>query len=168
MTLRRKELEQEEKPHYQKILKDYKEILNEIDLIIKQCRKELLIFSSIITLHIILDGNNFLENLISLLRRGATIRILTDNVDEYLIKQVAKINNASQTKSIQLGYTSKLDDSNEMVIISDNKYLLHIRDDRDNKLVATFSNEEHNVLVQELMFEKQWNEVKSLKVVNNN
>lgn len=168
LALRRKELQQEEKPHYQKILKDYKEILDEMDLIIKQCRKELLIFSSMITLHVILDGNNFLDNLISLLRRGVTIKILTDNVDEYLIKQVAKINNPSQTKSIQLGYASKLDDSNEMVIISDNKYLLDIRYDRDNKLVATFSNEEHKVLVQELMFEKQWNEIKSLKVVNNN
>ena len=119
-------------------------------------------------LQIILDRDKFLEDLISLLRRGATIRILTDNVDEYLMKQVTMINNPSQTKSIQLGYASKLDDSNGMVIISDNKYLLDIWYDRDNKLVATFSNEEHNVLVQELMFEKEWNEIKSLKVVNNN
>jgi hypothetical protein len=35
-------------------------------------------------------------------------------------------------------------------------------------MVATFSNEEYNVLIQELMFEKYWNELKSLEVMNNN
>lgn len=42
----------------------------------------------------------------------------------------------------------------EFLIISDGKYLIKIRYNNDNKLVAAFSNEEHSVLVQELMFKK--------------
>lgn len=168
LALRRKELEQEEKPHYQKILTDYKEILNEIDLIIKQSRKELLIFSSMKILHIILYRNNFLENLVSLLRRGVMIRILTDNVDEYVLSQVAALNNTYRNSSIQYGYTNKLGSTNEMVIVNDGKLVAQIKYDEGNNLEATVSNEEHTVLVQEILFEKYWNEVKSLEVVNSN
>ena len=38
---------------------------------------------------------------------------------------------------------------------------------KQNKLIATFSNEEHYIQVQEIMFEKYWNDVKSLNVLNN-
>ncbi|MDN5845832.1 MAG: hypothetical protein L0H53_06110 [Candidatus Nitrosocosmicus sp.] len=55
-----------------------------------------------------------------------------------------------------------------MVMIFDNKHLLHVYYDLDSKLIASFSNEEHKVLVQELMFEKYWNEVKSLNILNTN
>jgi hypothetical protein len=55
-----------------------------------------------------------------------------------------------------------------MVMIFDNIHLLHVSYSQDNKLVATYSNEEHKVLIQELMFEKHWNEVKSLDIMNNN
>lgn len=129
LALRRKELEQEEKPHYQKILTDYKEILNEIDLTIKQSRKELLIFSSMKILHVILDRNNFLENLVSLLQRGVMIRILTDNVDEYVLSQVAALNNTYRNSSIQYGYTNKLGSTNEMVIVNDGKLVTQIKYD---------------------------------------
>ena len=49
-----------------------------------------------------------------------------------------------------------------MVMIFDSKHVLHVNYDPNNKLVATYSNEEHKVLIQELMFEKCWNEVNSL------
>jgi len=168
LALRRKELEQEEKPHYQKIITDYKEILNEIDLIIKQSRKELLIFSSMKILQVILDRHNFLENLVSLLRRDVMIRILTDNIDEYVLSQVASLNNTYRNSSIQYGYTNKLGSTTEMVIINDGKLVAQIKYDEGNNLEATVSNAEHTVLVQEILFEKYWNEVKSLEVVNSN
>lgn len=168
LALRRKELEQEEKPHYQKIITDYKEILNEIDLIIKQSRKELLIFSSMKILQVILDRHNFLENLVSLLRRDVMTRILTDNIDEYVLSQVASLNNTYRNSSIQYGYTNKLGSTTEMVIINDGKLVAQIKYDEGNNLEATVSNAEHTVLVQEILFEKYWNEVKSLEVVNSN
>ena len=55
-----------------------------------------------------------------------------------------------------------------MIMIFDDKHLLRLNYNQDNLLVATFSNEEHTVLVQQLMFEKYWNELKSLEVMNRN
>jgi len=55
-----------------------------------------------------------------------------------------------------------------MKFILKNLFLLHIKYEQQNKLIATFSNEEHNVLVQEIMFEKHWNEVKSFDEVMTN
>jgi hypothetical protein len=37
-------------------------------------------------------------------------------------------------------------------------------DDQDNRMIATFPNEEYNILIQELMLEKYWNEVRVLKL----
>ena len=48
-------------------------------------------------------------------------------LDEILIKQIVSINNSNPPNPIQLGYTNKLGDLDEMVIIADNKYLLYIR-----------------------------------------
>ena len=91
-----------------------------------------------------------------------------DKVDEYLTRQIDSINASAQVKPIQIGYTNKIAEINEMVMIFDSKHLLQVNYDISNKLVATYSNEEHKVLIQELMFEKYWNEVKSLEVVNSN
>lgn len=55
-----------------------------------------------------------------------------------------------------------------MIIVFDDKHLLRFNYDQDNLLIATFSNEEHTVLIQQLMFEKFWNELKSLEVMNRN
>ena len=91
-----------------------------------------------------------------------SIKILIEDVDEYLTRQIASLNKSSQIKPIQLGYTNKIGEIHEMVMIFDNKHLLHVNYDPNNKIVATYSNEEHKVLIQELMFEKRWNEVNSL------
>jgi hypothetical protein len=53
-------------------------------------------------------------------------------------------------------------------MIFDDKNLLRVNYNQDNLLIAVFSNQEHAVLVQQLMFEKYWNEAKSLEVMNNN
>lgn len=104
-----------------------------------------------------------------LLYRDISIEILTVNVDEYLIKQIGSINESSPSnKPIQIGFANKIGDINEMIMIFDDKHLLRLNYNQDNLLVATFSNEEHTVLVQQLMFEKYWNELKSLEVMNRN
>jgi hypothetical protein len=55
-----------------------------------------------------------------------------------------------------------------MILISDSKYVLQVRYDKDNKIIASFTNEKHKVQVQEIMFEKYWNEIKSLDEVMTN
>jgi hypothetical protein len=55
-----------------------------------------------------------------------------------------------------------------MILISDSKYVLQVRYDKDNKIIASFTNEKHKVQVQEIMFEKYGNEIKSLDEVMTN
>ncbi len=83
-----------------------------------------------------------------------------------MIEQITSLNKFNQENPVQLGYTNEIGELNEMIIISDNKRLLNARYNQDNNLIATFSNEEHSILIQELMFEKHWNEVKSLETPN--
>lgn len=168
LSVRSKEIKYDDKTGIEKTITNYDDIEREIESFILTCKKELTIFSSKKILSSILNKSNITKYIPSVLEKDAIIKILTDNVDEYLIKQIVSISNSNQTNLIQLGYTNKLGDLDEMVLISDDKYLLHIQYDQDNKLIATFSNEEHNILVQELMFEKYWNEVNSLTVFSNN
>jgi hypothetical protein len=168
LSLRNKEIEYDDKNSIEKTITNYDEIEKEIGYLVLTCKEELTIFSSIKILSIITNESNIINYISSLLEKNARIKILVDSAEEFLVKQIVFINNSNSTNPIQLGYTNKLGDLDEMVIISDNKYLLHIRYGRDNKLIATFSNEEHSVLVQELMFEKYWNDLKSLNVMNGN
>lgn len=104
----------------------------------------------------------------TLVNKGITIKILVDNRDTILGKQIGNINNATCNHNpIQLEYSNKLGNLDELTILSDGKYLFQLRFDNNNRLVATFSNEQHSVLVQELMFEKYSNEVKSLMAYSN-
>ena len=100
-------------------------------------------------------------------RRGVSIKILVDDINRDLLNQIITINDNNKNELIQFGYTNKLGNFDEMIIISDNKCILQIRYDQQNELVASFSNEEHSVWIQEILFEKYWNEVNSLTVFNN-
>jgi hypothetical protein len=102
-----------------------------------------------------------------LLGRGIIIKILTDNADKYFIVQINAINNKSPSKPIQLKYSDNIGYLEEMVMIFDNNHLLHIHYDQQNKLIASFSNEDYTVLIQEILFEKYWNEVESLSSISN-
>ncbi len=166
LSLRKKEIEHQKNPNYRRILTNYNEIQNEINSITEQTRKELLICTSVKILHIILTENDLLNRFKSLLQRGAAVRILTDNIDEQLLSHVAAINNTHKNNHIQLGYTNKLDSFNKLVMISDGKFVVQIKYGYDNKLVAYLSNEEHTIMVQEILFEKYFNEIKSLEINN--
>lgn len=167
-SIRKKELEYERELDTSRKITETEYIQREIESLALTCKKELTIISSNRILSSILNSYNFMNYFPLLIERNVTIKILTDNADEHLIKQIASLNALNLENSIQLGYMNKLGDLDEMVIVSDAKHLLNIQIDSDNKLIATFSNEPHSVLVQELMFEKHWNEVKSLTVFNNN
>jgi hypothetical protein len=53
-----------------------------------------------------------------------------------------------------------------MVVLTDGKHVLQTKHQQDGKIFALSSNEEHNVLIQDVLFEKYWNEVKSLEIIN--
>jgi len=165
---RLKEIEYRDKLNYQRILTNHKEIHNEIDSLTEQCEKELLIFSSFKLIYTILNKNNFVNNFNSLLRRGITIKILTDDIDEHLMSHIAQINETNKDNPMQFGYSNKLGEFNEFIMLSDTKYVLQVKCNQHNEIVASFSNEEHSVMIQEILFEKYWNEVNSLTVIDNN
>ena len=162
VSLRRKELENDNPRKQKKIITNHKELENEINTLIEQSKKELLVFSSIKLIYAFLDKDNFVKNLMPLLRRGVNIKILVDDINRDLLNQIITINNNNKNELVQFGYTNKLGNFDELVIISDNKGILQIKYDQQNELVASFSNEEHSVWIQEILFEKYWNEVNSL------
>jgi len=166
---RKKELEFEVKKNTQRTMTGFENIQKEIEALTLTCKKELTVFSSNNILCLFLNKYDFHTLLPSILQRGTSIKILTVDVDEYLIKQVASINESLPAdKQIQIGFANKIGDIKEMIIVFDDKHFLRLNYNQDNLLVATFSNEEHTVLVQQLMFEKYWNELKSLEVMSNN
>lgn len=164
--IRKKEIEYDQDIGLHKTITSYQKILEEIQSLLLTSDSELTIFTSSKILCSILNKNNFINYLSILLERNLTVKILTDNIDEYLIKLVNSLNNSNPKNPIQLGYSNKIGELDEMVIISDDKRLLITRYDQNNNLIATLSNEESGILVQELMFEKHWNEVKSLEITN--
>ena len=103
-----------------------------------------------------------------MLKRDITIKILTDDIDERLMNHIAQINETNKDNPMQFGYSNKLGEFNEFIMLRDSRYVLQIKYDQQNEIVASFSNEEHSVTIQEILFEKYWNEVKSLEVVNSN
>ena len=166
LSIRKKELEYEDESVTQRTITEYDSIVSEIESFIQTSKKELIIFSSKILLDGIQNKDNLIKYFPPLLERDTTIKILIDKIDETMIEQITSLNKFNQANPVQLGYTNKIGELNEMTLISDNKRLLNTRYDQDNNLITTFSNEEHSILIQELMFEKHWNEVKSLEITN--
>jgi len=168
-AIRKKELEYENEKDTKRITGDSEIIQREIEVLTLTCKKDLTILSSNNFLCLLLNKFSFRNSLPSILQRGISIKILAVNVDEYLVKQIASINESLiSIKPIQLGFANKIGDLNEMIMIFDDKNLLRVNYSQGNLLIAVFSNQEHAILVQQLMFEKYWNEVKSLEVMNNN
>lgn len=154
LDFRRKELDQQSNPTYKKILTGYENIRAKISSITEQSKKELLMFSSTKILCNVLNKNNLVNIFKPLIRRDVTIRILTDDIDEYIMNYIDQINDSHRDNEIRFGYSNKLGNFNELIIISDNKHVLQIKYNEANNLEATVSNEEHTVLVQEILFEK--------------
>jgi len=144
------------------MITDFETLQNEIDSLMITCKKELIIFSSTKILCNILSKNDVVKYFPSLLKSGVKIKILIDNADELLIKQITAINDTNLTNTIQLMHSNKISEFNEAVLIRDDKYMLQIKYGINDQLLALFSSEEYNILVQEILFEKHWNEVKSL------
>jgi len=160
-----KDKEYEDKVKSKKIVTDFEEIKKEIKSLIEQSKKELILFSSINIIHKAFHKNKLLDSFSELLNKDVLIKILVDDIDNSLIDNIDEINRSNRKNSIHLGFTTKLGDFNEMIIMVDSKYLLRIGYNLQNNIEAAFSNEQHVIQVQEILFEKYWNEVNGLKVM---
>jgi hypothetical protein len=145
------------------------EIEREIIFLMEQSRKELLVFSSVKVLNQTLAKGNiaFLTTLTHLLKKDVRIKFLLDYFDERWIKAIDSVNKATKNNHIQLAFVKGLVGKfDETVIISDNKYMFQIKPTKNiGRLEGTYSEEKHQIFVQEIMFEKYWNEVQSLSNV---
>jgi hypothetical protein len=168
LSTRRKELEYEKRMGQKQTIRDFELLLNEIDSLIITCKKKLIIFSSTKVLCNILSKTDFVSYFPSLLKSGVKIKILIDNEDNILLKQINAINDTNRLNKVHLIHSSEMIELSECVIISDDKYMLQTKFDMNNQLHASFSAEGHNIILQEILFEKHWNEVKSLNTVKNN
>jgi hypothetical protein len=122
--------------------------------------KELLIFSSANLFRRLIVSNNIAEILKKLLKRGVKVKILLDNVLREFMHQIYQINSQNPDNDLlQVSYSNKLGNFNEFIIICDQKSVLQINSDAASNLTGSLSNEQHQVILQEVLFEKYWNEV---------
>ncbi len=165
LSSRIKELEFQNNSGYDKSLLGIKNIQNEINFLVEQTKQELTIFSNYEILKRIFDSH-MLINLNTKLQNNIVSKILVDNYDRHIQNQIEVLNNNDRTSLIQLEYSDRLGEFNEMIICFDGKYVLQIRQDDHDSFVGTFTNDSNKVLVQQILFEKYWNEIKSLEVIN--
>lgn len=169
LSSRLKEIEYQEKLNYFRIITDQSDIKSEIRSLVSQVTHELIIFSSFDILYSIFE-TIILPAIEALVDRNSGIRIniLIDSMDEDFQIKINPAIGEKKDNHIQTRFLNKLGKLNEMILISDSKYVLQVRYDNDNRLIASFTNEIHKVQVQEIIFEKYWNEVKTLEGMNSN
>lgn len=165
LSSRTKELELQNINGDDKSLFGIENIQNEINFLVDQTKQELTIFANHSILKLIF-GSNMLINLNTKLRNNVVSKILVDNYDQQIQNQIQVLNDKNETSLIQIEYTNRLGEFNEMIICFDGKYALHIQQDDGDSFVGSFTSDSNKVLVQQILFEKHWNEVKSLEIVN--
>jgi hypothetical protein len=168
LSRRTKELGNEILPAYNKTIFSLEETRKEISSLIESSRKELLLLASTKVLNKIMTNDIFWNYLLPLEKRNIIVKVLIDSIDRHLLNRIRSINDHENYYQVEVGYTNQLGDFNMIAIVSDSKYVLQIKYDKNNKLITSSSNEKHSVWVQEILFEKYWNEVKSLEVMNSN
>ena len=167
---RNRQLENEQMPEFHKKLVNFVDARTEIMTFLDHSKMELLILSSIKMLDYFADDDLFWLKLSVLYRKGVLIKLLTDGYNRSLIYQLNKITNDAPGKThdhFQIGYSTKLGNIDEFVLITDNKEALELTYADLNQYRISFLNDKNHVLVQEILFEKYWNEVNSLEVMHN-
>lgn len=162
LSSRKKELEYQQITNQQKLITDQDKVKMEISDLMDQTRKDLLIFSSIRLLNTFIVTSEFLNRVSVLLKRGVKVRILSDGIEEDIQNKLNFINKFVTENPIRYGFSDRIGTIDEMILTCDGKYLMQIKSDFRNKLSLYFNKEEYRILVQEILFEKYWNEVKSL------
>ncbi|VFJ13669.1 hypothetical protein [Candidatus Nitrosocosmicus franklandus] len=167
LSVRIRELDGSDRSKYQRMINNIYEFKDELNFIIDQSRKELLIFSSLSSLNQLFINRHNIAKIKSAQKRGVSIKILTDETDEIFSKQISELNQTNEDNPIRYGHGKSLCCFNEMVVLADGKQVLQTKNQQDGKIFALSSNEEHMVLVQDVLFEKYWNEIQSLEISDN-
>jgi hypothetical protein len=168
IDLRNKELKLEESGKSLKNLNKIDEIQSTVITLMDTCKKEFIVFSSINILQNLTYVVAFWQRCIELEDRNVHIKILTDGSTLKLRNEIAKLNKTLQTDLIQIEYSGKLGSISECMIICDGKALLKINNDYSDpsNLTASLTYDPEQILIQEILFEKHWNEVENLALLN--
>lgn len=100
-----------------------------------------------------------------LLKRGVKVRLLSDGIDEDIQNKFNFINKFVRENPIRYSSSNRLGTINEIILTCDGKYMLHLKTHFRNTLSLYFNKYEHRILVQEILFEKYWNEIESLALM---
>lgn len=73
-------------------------------------------------------------------------------------------NDTKNDDNFQISYSSKLGDFNELIIICDQKSVLQVNTDSESNISGIISNEPHRVILQEVLFEKYWNDIADISI----
>ncbi len=168
LSNRIKELEFEDNPDFKKIFFNRFQIQNAINSSIEHSRKELLLISSSKILNSVTYHYDIWSHLSALQKKGILVKVLVDDINSQMIQKIKKLNKQNSENIIQFRYTDKLGRIDELAIIKDGLSMIQLRLDVNQNLVATLSNERNKILVQQILFEKFWNETNSLMVLNSN
>ncbi len=103
-----------------------------------------------------------------LAKQNVSIKILTDEFIPGILNQIHKLNNGLLGDVIQIRNSSKLENIDECVMIIDAKLIFRIINNRNDssRFVGMLATDTNQVLVQEILFEKYWNEVQSLSDIS--
>ncbi|MGD9533431.1 MAG: hypothetical protein AB7V56_06650 [Candidatus Nitrosocosmicus sp.] len=69
-----------------------------------------------------------------MIRRNLLVKILTDDIDEHLIKQIDSINELNPQNLIRVGYSNKTGELNELIMVSDNN-ISNVKYDHNSNLI---------------------------------
>ena len=168
IDLRNKELKLKESGYLLKNLNKTDEIQSTILTLMDTCKKEFIVFSSINILQNLTYVVAFWQRCIELEDRNVHIKILTDGSTLKLRNEIAKLNKTLQTDLIQIEYSGKLGSISECMIICDGKALFKINNDYSDpsNLTGSLTYDPEQILIQEILFEKHWNEVENLALLN--
>ncbi|CAN5772383.1 hypothetical protein BH23THE1_BH23THE1_09040 [soil metagenome] len=164
---RTKELELSKGAGLKKKFENFDEIQSEIHLMMKHCKRELIIFSSINILRYFTRFDTFWKYCSVLAKRNVCIKLLID--DDYnsdLLNNMQMLKKMGTHEFIQIEYSSKLGSVNECTLIADGQSILKVNSDHFNHLIGTLSYDKNHVLVQEILFEKCWNEIGNLAITS--
>ena len=74
------------------------------------------------------------------------------------------INSLNRGTRIQYEFSNQLEKYNELTLINDGKMMIQCNVKPTNQMIGRFTTEEPSIFVQEIVFEKYWDEVMSLKI----
>lgn len=149
---------------FKKTFNNIDEIQAEIIARLEHCKRELIIFSTMSILVHFTHFEAFWRDCTVLSKRNIGIKILTDEFIPRLLDKIHKLNKGLLREVIQIQNSSKLGNINECVLIVDGKLIFRIVNDKNNpsQFTGMLSSDSNQVLVQEILFEKYWNELHSL------